>query len=156
MQGTCGAAASSHIKSHGTEWHSGQIGDDVKSMGHVFQIAVARPQLRSGREEARRDQMRISEADAFRVERVRFDHMPHFVEPGHLHGTQCVHFGKDFWAIAQRSQSDLRNDEGMHDDLARQKEIRHLRMVTAEMVNPDGRIGQDQSETSTTTRLSYA
>lgn len=91
--------------------------------------------------------MRIGEADVVRVERVRLDHVPHFVEPRQAHSTQRVHFGEDFWAVAQRSESNLCDDKGVYGDLARQKKISHLLVASPEMVYPDGCVGENHYAT---------
>ena len=62
-----------------------------KSFGYLFQRGVSSPQLRSRRQKAGSNEMRVSQADAFRVKGAGLNHVPHFAELRHVHLEKRFH-----------------------------------------------------------------
>ena len=79
---------------------------------------------------------------------MSLDHVPHRLKLGNLHGEEQVHFLQPPTAVMERPQRDLGNNEGVHRDPAREQKTGHLRIALPEMVDPDGRIGEDHGGAS--------
>ena len=87
--------------------------------------------------------MRVRKANALRVEGVRFNHVPHFIELRYSHFKQRIHVVKSLSPVAKRTKGNLGNYEGMHDNLPPDQAFLHLRVAVSQMVNPDRCVGQD-------------
>lgn len=121
-----------------------QLRVNAESFGSLAEALVSCPQKRGGIEKDTSDQVCVGQADAKAVQVASLDHEPHFAELRHLRLRQEVQQGECLGALLQGTKCKLRNDEGMDHDLSLVQKPAQLFVPRAKVVDPDGRIGENQ------------
>ncbi len=112
--------------------------------GRRAQPLVTSPEPHAIGQRRRSQQMDIDVADASAMKPVAVDEAKDLVTVGNRSLRQVAQQFQDRCAIAQTAARDLAEDERMHDDTATIERVGELVIATAQMVDPHGRVDQDQ------------
>ena len=109
------------------------------------QAFVARPECCAFGQRHRSQQVCIDIADALAVQAPVFDEPEHFCALGHCNCRQTLQQLQHRRTVPQTSTCNLANHERMHDDHRTFQKVHKLRVAAAKMVNPHGRVDQNQA-----------
>jgi hypothetical protein len=111
---------------------------------HV-QSLVARPEFRPLGQRYRGQEVNIDIPDALTVQDMAFDEAQNFLALGDRGCRQILEQLQHRRMIAQTPTCDLADDERMHHDLRSFQKLGKLSVSRAQMVNPHGRVDQNQA-----------
>lgn len=103
----------------------------------LTKAAIACPELGAGREKDGCEQVRVYETDAVRVERAGLDEVSDFSGACNVCLWQVIQQMQGLCAVAQRTEREFTGNEGMESDLAGEKKAAQVRILCAEVIDPD-------------------
>jgi hypothetical protein len=119
----------------------------AEAFGDVAQLLISCPHERGRMDQDSGKEVCVDYTDSKTVQAASLDERANFIQLRHSHLWQEIEQCEGAATVAQRSQRKFRNDQWMDHNPAMTEMLPHLFDSGTQMINPNGRIGENQSFT---------